>query len=241
VFTEFNIRLVENDLKKLTQEEDPIAQVVRKISISVSDIGIGVWKYVTTADLRYRKEVENHATQFGQYKAQFDQLAKTEERKALGSRLGLLYKEYQSLRETLMKTRDEQESVHTKITENFQEMSQSVHEKIKEGKNLARAGFISFDNLSPHPNPLPSATERTDPSFGGEGEESLPAEQAGVRDGGKTLETVLVDMEQWIEGYLGASKEEYQERFFDDVKYFQDLLAKYKNEDLSGENIQWIE
>jgi hypothetical protein len=121
------------DLEEMTSVESPTHEATYEMETNVIDTGLGVLKYLETGDPQYREQVENNASDFENFKAEYDSLVETSTEEELGIRIGLLYEEYKTLGNALMDAKDDRDAQFSEINGNFEEADGIIDEEIQAG------------------------------------------------------------------------------------------------------------
>ncbi|MCW8928759.1 MAG: EAL domain-containing protein [Gammaproteobacteria bacterium] len=107
--------------------EEPISTAVDEMEINVVEMGMGVFKYINTSEDKYQANFYKDATDFDQFKVQYDHLAHSEQQQVMGLQLTNVYQEYRKLGEAIMKLHAKQEIGFQKITENLFQIQEITH------------------------------------------------------------------------------------------------------------------
>ena len=75
-------------MHELADVKEPISAAAYEMEINVNGIGLGVLKYLDTADPTYRELVADDEKDFEHFYARYLQLTHTQEEKALGQKIG---------------------------------------------------------------------------------------------------------------------------------------------------------
>jgi signal transduction histidine kinase len=114
------LSVLQQAMHELADSKEPISAAAYEMEINVNGIGLGVLKYLDTANPAYRKLVEDDERDFEFFHSRYLRLAHTQEEQALGKRMGFLYNEFKLLGQQLMTIRDEQETLLTTFGEHFE-------------------------------------------------------------------------------------------------------------------------
>ena len=82
--------------------KEPRSAVAYEMEINVIGTGMGIFKYLETADPSHRERVAKDHADFVRFKAEYDRLAETPRGMEMGSEVGRLYQAYHSLGDSLM-------------------------------------------------------------------------------------------------------------------------------------------
>jgi signal transduction histidine kinase len=114
------LSVLQQAMHELADSKEPISAAAYEMEINVNGAGLGVLKYLDTANPAYRELVEDDEEDFEFFHARYLQLAHTQEEKALGQRIGFLYNEFKLLGQQLMTIREAQEPLLTTFGEHFE-------------------------------------------------------------------------------------------------------------------------
>jgi signal transduction histidine kinase len=118
-------------MHELADIKEPISAAAYEMEINVNGIGLGVMKYLESADPTYRALVEDDERDFERFHTRYLQLAQTQEEKALGQRIGFLYSEFKRLGHQLIGIRDNQESLFEIVGEHFERLDEIIDDTIQ--------------------------------------------------------------------------------------------------------------
>jgi signal transduction histidine kinase len=141
-------------MHELADIKEPISAATYEMEINVNGIGLGIMKYLDSADPTFRELVRDDERDFERFHARYLQLAHTQEEKALGKRIGLLYSEFKRLGHKLIGIRDKQEVLFDTVGENFERLDEIIDDNIQSQldlhdhdslEKLARANDLESD------------------------------------------------------------------------------------------------
>ena len=133
-----NLNRIDSDLTEMNTVKEPLSAAAYEMEINVIGTGMGIFKYLETADPAHRERVAKDHADFVRFKAEYDRLAATPKEKEMGSEVGRLYQEYHSLGDGLMAKKDAQEALFVRISANFKMSDDILDEQIQ--ANLDESG-----------------------------------------------------------------------------------------------------
>jgi signal transduction histidine kinase len=125
------LSVLEKAMHELADVKEPSSAAAYEMEINVNGIGLGVLKYLDHADPTYRELVEDDEKDFEHFHAKYIRLAQTQEEKALGKKIGLLYSDFKLLGQKLMGIRDDQEILLHTLGEHFERIDGIIDNEIQ--------------------------------------------------------------------------------------------------------------
>jgi signal transduction histidine kinase len=116
------LRDLRRTVHALFQVEEPTAAAAYEMEINVLGVGMGVLRYLETPEPGNRQRVEKDEADFRQFHAQYTQLARTTQARALADRVEGMYATFSDLGVSLMNARDREEALITTVTRNVERM-----------------------------------------------------------------------------------------------------------------------
>ncbi len=126
-----NLSRIDSDLTEMNTVKEPLSAAAYEMEINVIGTGMGIFKYLETADPSHRERVAKDHADFVRFKAEYDRLAETPRGKEMGSEVGRLYQEYHSLGDSLMAQKDTQDVLFARIGANFEKSDDILDEQIQ--------------------------------------------------------------------------------------------------------------
>jgi signal transduction histidine kinase len=130
------LSILQQALHELADIKEPISAAAYEMEINVNGMALGVMKYLDSADPTYRELVHDDERDFERFHARYLQLAHTQEEKALGQQLGLLYSEFKRLGHQLIGLRNNQEKLFQLTGEHFERLDEIIDDTIQVQLNL---------------------------------------------------------------------------------------------------------
>lgn len=122
---------VKQALYEVIRIHEPLSAAAYEMEINVNGTGLGVLKYRSAPDPRFRERVQKDAVDFARFKAQYDQVAHTPESLELGRRVEAGYREFRVLGEELMANKDRQVTISAIIASGLEETSKLIDQTIQ--------------------------------------------------------------------------------------------------------------
>jgi PAS domain S-box-containing protein len=122
VVTASLLAVLAGDLNQITSVEEPTSTAAYEMEINAIGTGQAVVSYLETGDPELRRRFAKDVADFEQFKARYDDLADTPERKEAGGRLAALFREYKALGETLMDRQDGQQALFVALARHSEEI-----------------------------------------------------------------------------------------------------------------------
>lgn len=138
VLTYRSLKLVENEVHKLAQVNEPLILAAYEMEINMNGIGLEVLKYLSTRNPRYRELVSKDVADFAEFHETWQKLIATAEERMLDRQLIALYGEFKTIGVTLMARADNQERLFGKVTASIEEIDDLIHNEVQLGIDSAR-------------------------------------------------------------------------------------------------------
>ena len=128
-------QMVDGKVRALTELGQPTSAAAYEMEVNVSGTGMGVLKYLETGDPIHRQQVARDEAGFERYQAQYDRLAQTARGKELGDRVSILYREYQTLGDSLMDQTDDRQRLFAAFAGSFETMAKTIDGELEPATN----------------------------------------------------------------------------------------------------------
>jgi diguanylate cyclase (GGDEF)-like protein len=131
------LRMVAAQLEDLAKVTTPLSAAAFEMEINMLGAGLGVMKYLDNPDPAHRRRVEEDESEFARFKAQFDRLARSEEKRRMGREVETLHREFIALGESLMARQDELEARLTRFAKTTTQLDATLERAVDRGANFA--------------------------------------------------------------------------------------------------------
>jgi signal transduction histidine kinase len=143
------LRSLENNLHDMTSVARPRVVASYEMLNNALGAGIGVLKYIESADPAYRAHVAGDTANFLRSKADYDKLAYSAQLQELGGSISKLFGEYQALSKTLMNTKDYQLAIFAELSNSLAAIDAIIDDKIQTNINpTGTDGPLKFIGIS---------------------------------------------------------------------------------------------